>query len=102
MKKSAKCPNMYRLSQINKQDVRLRPIVSTIGLPTQALARYLANQLKLYGEQMISYVNNAGNFIDIPHQKHVKSADMLASFDVSSLFTQVPIDEAAEIIRNKN
>ncbi|GJQ80628.1 hypothetical protein Trydic_g9214 [Trypoxylus dichotomus] len=33
---------------------------------------------------------------------HVDSRDMLVSFDVASLFTQVPINEIAYIIRNKH
>ncbi|GJQ65138.1 hypothetical protein Trydic_g7281 [Trypoxylus dichotomus] len=52
--KSTKYPKVYGLPKIHKQDVHLRPIVSSTGSPTQALAQYLASQLKPYGEQMTS------------------------------------------------
>ncbi|GJQ73661.1 hypothetical protein Trydic_g14000 [Trypoxylus dichotomus] len=64
----------------------------TIGPPTQALAQYLANQQKPYGEQMTSYVKNGLYFVDILHQQHVKSTDIIISFDVTSPFIQVPMN----------
>ncbi|GJQ87972.1 hypothetical protein Trydic_g12901 [Trypoxylus dichotomus] len=70
--KSSKYPKTYGLRKIHKQDVSLRPMVYSIG-STQALARYLTNQLKSYGEQMTSYVKNTDHFVDILHQQHVES-----------------------------
>ncbi|GJQ70417.1 hypothetical protein Trydic_g22845 [Trypoxylus dichotomus] len=93
---------MYGLSKIYKQDVSLRPRLDSIGSPTQALFRYLTNQLQIYGKQMTLYVKNADHFIDILHRQHVEATDMLASFDVTSLFTQVPISETVDSIRNKH
>ncbi|GJQ88244.1 hypothetical protein Trydic_g13232 [Trypoxylus dichotomus] len=87
---------------IISREKSLKLIVRRIRSPTQALSRYLANQLKPHGEQMASYVKNADHFIDILAQQHVKSTDMLVSFDVTSLFTQVPINETIDIIRNKH
>ncbi|GJQ84831.1 hypothetical protein Trydic_g19593 [Trypoxylus dichotomus] len=57
---------------------------------------------KPYDEQMTFYVKNADHFIDIMRQLHVKSTGMLVSFDVTSLFTQVPINEIVSIIGNKH
>ncbi|GJQ77969.1 hypothetical protein Trydic_g2330 [Trypoxylus dichotomus] len=51
---------------------------------------------------MTSYVKNADHLIDILRQQHVKSTDILVSFDVTSLFTQVPIKQTVNIIRNKH
>ncbi|GJQ70580.1 hypothetical protein Trydic_g22979 [Trypoxylus dichotomus] len=92
---------MYGLLKIHKQDVPLRSIVTSMESPTQTLARYLANQLKPYGEQIISYVKNVDYFIDILHQPHVEITDMLV-IDVTSLFTQAPIKETVDIVRNKH
>ncbi|GJQ70723.1 hypothetical protein Trydic_g656 [Trypoxylus dichotomus] len=81
--KSSKCPKMYGLSKIYKQSLPLRHIVSSIGSPAQALAPYLANQLKPYGEEIIPYIKNANYFIDILRQQYMESADVLVSFDVT-------------------
>ncbi|GJQ71961.1 hypothetical protein Trydic_g3069 [Trypoxylus dichotomus] len=51
---------------------------------------------------MTLYVKNADNFIDILRQQHLESTDMLISFDVTSLFTQIPINKTVDIIRNKH
>ncbi|GJQ69422.1 hypothetical protein Trydic_g6537 [Trypoxylus dichotomus] len=51
---------------------------------------------------MTSYVKNADHFIDITRQQHVKSTDMLTSFDVTSLLIQIPINETVHIIGNKH
>ena len=40
------CPKCYGLPKIHKPNVPLRPIVASIGSPTYALAKYLAEILK--------------------------------------------------------
>jgi hypothetical protein len=40
------CPKFYGLPKIHKPNVPLRPIVASIGSPTYALAKYLAEILK--------------------------------------------------------
>ncbi|GJQ66190.1 hypothetical protein Trydic_g4250 [Trypoxylus dichotomus] len=57
---------------------------------------------KPYGEQMTFSVKNADHFIDVLPQQHVESTDILISFDVTWLFTQVPVNETVDIIRNKH
>ncbi|GJQ83965.1 hypothetical protein Trydic_g8701 [Trypoxylus dichotomus] len=70
--------------------------MSSKGSPARAFARYLAHQLKPYGEHMTSYIKNADHFIDILRQQHVENTDILVSFDITSLFTQVPITETVD------
>ncbi|GJQ66709.1 hypothetical protein Trydic_g4657 [Trypoxylus dichotomus] len=51
---------------------------------------------------MTSYVKNAAHIIAILRQQHVESTNELISFDITSLFTQVPINVTVDIIRNKH
>ena len=75
-----------------------RPIVSTIGSPTYDLAKELARILSpLAG----SSETNTGEFIERLKKVNISSDDMMVSFDVVSLFTQVPLKEAMEIISTR-
>ncbi|XP_076247886.1 LOW QUALITY PROTEIN: uncharacterized protein LOC143187549 [Calliopsis andreniformis] len=72
-----KAPRLYGLAKIHKPDIPLRPIVGTLGSPTYNLAKYLTTILKPL------------------------TGDILGSFDVQSLFTNVPIDDSIDIIKDK-
>jgi hypothetical protein len=48
-----------------------------------------------------SFVKNSGHFIELLKPISVHLLDILASFHVISLFTNVPVDEALQVIRNK-
>ena len=99
--KSSRCPKIYGLPKIHKPEVPLRPLVSSIGSPTQALARYLVTQLQPYVEQAKSYVRNSSHFIELIKKQQLDKDDMMVSFDVVSLFPQVPVGEALTIIQTK-
>jgi hypothetical protein len=48
-----------------------------------------------------SFVKNSEHFIEILDRFKIQGADILISFNVVSLFTNVPIIEALQVIRNK-
>jgi uncharacterized protein (UPF0335 family) len=98
---SSQIPKLYGLPKIHKSNVPLRPIVSAVGSPTQALAKYLAWRLQPYVEQANSYVKNSEDFITKILNVDVERDDILVSFDVVSLFTNIPVQEAIDIINNK-
>lgn len=99
--KSSRCPKLYGLPKIHKEGAPLRPIVSSIGSPLQELARYLARKLQPHTEKMKSYVKNADHLIELLKTETVEPEHLLVSFDVVSLFTNIPVDEALQIIRQK-
>jgi hypothetical protein len=44
---------------------------------------------------------NSEHFLQLLKPVNVRKSDILASFDVVSLFTEVPVEEFLDIIRNK-
>jgi hypothetical protein len=95
---ASKPPRFYGLPKIHKEGVPLRPIVSQIGAPTYRLSKYLAQSLQQFVGQSPSCVKNSDHFIDILKRTVIGQDDLLVSFDVVSLFTNVPVRESVEII----
>ena len=95
------CPKFYGLPKIHKPDVPLRPIVASQGSPTYNLAKYLAEILKPLVENSEHHVVNSKEFIAKIEQSKLDEDEILVSFDVVSLFTNVPIDEACNIANER-
>ena len=94
-------PRVYGLPKVHKEDVPLRPIVSAMKSPIHPLAKYLAHKLTPLAENVKSEVKNSSHFIDIIKTVKITNTDILVSFDVTSLFTKIPVDEALTIMRDK-
>ena len=78
-----------------------RPIVSTIGSPTYDLAKEIARILSPLAGSSETSITNTGEFIERLKKVDISSGDMMVSFDVVSLFTQVPLKEAMEVISTR-
>ncbi|CAG9563496.1 unnamed protein product [Danaus chrysippus] len=97
----SKPPKLYGLPKIHKQDVPLRPIVSQIDSPTYKLAKFLSKILSPLRGHTKSFVKDSYQFVnDIKHLK-LTDNDIMVSFDVQSLFTNLPVLDCIEIVRGK-
>ena len=94
-------PQMYGLPKIHKDGTPMRPIVSTIGSPSYKLAKELARILTPLTGNTPHAVKNSASFVDIIRKTQLHPEDRLISFDVSNLFTQVPIEEALRVVTEK-
>ena len=85
----------YGNVKTHKQGNPLRPIISQVNTPTYKLAKRLNTLLKPYIPTQHS-IDSVEEFIDILRAKSPEGE--LASIDVESLFSNVPIDATIKII----
>src|SRR5262249_33708137 len=90
----------YGLPKIHKENVPLRPIVSTIGSTNYKLAKYLNDLLKPLIGKTTSYVKNSQDFVTKIQNLKINDNDLLVSLDVESLFTKVPLNETLTLLAN--
>lgn len=92
-------PRMYGVPKIHKAEVPLRPIINTIGGPTYALAKFLTGQLQPLVGKCPHHISNSSEFVKILRNITVAPSDLLVSFDVVSLFTRVPVNDAMNLLQ---
>jgi hypothetical protein len=97
----SKALHLYGLPKIHKSRIPLRPIVSSIGSPCYALAGFIQTILKPLAGNSEASVKNSDHFIQLLKPIELQDQDILFSFDVVSLFTNVPIEESLQIIKTK-
>ena len=89
---------LYGLPKVHKRDVPLRPILAAYNSPNFATAKYLVPLLSDLTSNQYT-LNNSSSFI--PQILHQNPFSFMVSFDVQSLFTNVPLSETIDIIINK-
>ena len=94
-------PKFYGLPKIHKKDVPLRPIVSSIGSVMYDTAKFLAKIMKPLVGLNSHHIVNSEDFVNKIAELEVPPGQKLVSYDVSSLFTSIPINEAIPVVRAK-
>ncbi|XP_050559861.1 uncharacterized protein LOC118265684 [Spodoptera frugiperda] len=92
-------PKIFGLPKVHKPNVPLRPIVSQIDSPTYHLAKHVASILQPLVARSTSYVMDSRHFIDILQSIKLRPNDLMVSFDVESLFTNVPMADCMEVVK---
>jgi Reverse transcriptase (RNA-dependent DNA polymerase) len=98
---SCKPPHIYGLPKIHKPNVPLRPVVSCIGTTLHPLAKYLVRVINPLQENIASNVQNSGDFVSKIRNVEMIATTKMVSFDVTSLFTNVPVVEALDCLKQK-
>ena len=93
-------PKFYGLSKIHKTGNPLRPIVSGRGLITHGVAKVLSKVLKPLVGKSPHHIQSTSDFVNRAKRVTLQLGECLTSYDVTSLFTSVPIDTALHIIRD--
>lgn len=97
----SKPPHLYGLPKIHKDNIPLRPITSSRDAPTAELSRHLKDIIQPLVGKSNSFVKNSIHFVDILKTIDLGPTDIFVSFDVESLYTNVPLEESLDIIRAK-
>ncbi|XP_068738974.1 uncharacterized protein [Montipora capricornis] len=78
----------------------MRPILSATGTYNYALAKWLDEKLKPLSINRFTITDTFAFATEMKETK-LNEEDILVSFDVSSLFTNVPLDETITILAKK-
>ena len=88
----------YGLPKIHKANCPMCPIVSACGTSTYNLAKYLTKILKVYVGHSSSFVKDSKDLTDKLQSIKLQDNEELVSFDVSALFTSIPVNQALDVI----
>ena len=97
---------LHKLSSDDEKNITnidklpLRPIVSNIGTATYNTSKYLASLLAPLGKSSFT-VSSTKEFIDKVRGIQPPPGYVMISFDVVSLFTNVPLEKTIDIIMKK-
>ena len=78
----------------------LRTIIANTGTATYETARYLAELLAPLGKSKYT-ISNTKDFMTMLKMETIPKRFKMISFNVKSLFTNVPYEETIDIILNK-
>jgi len=93
-------PRLYGLPKIHKQGNKMRPIVGNINAPAYNIAKWLVAEYKQYNPPNNLSVKNSFEFVDKIQRIELKDDEILVSFDIVSLYPNVPIPEALDVVNN--
>ena len=92
----ATTPKYYGLPKIHKADIPLR---SSRGSVTYETAKELAKIIKPLVGRSPHHVNNNKDFLDCIKNIKLQQDECIMSYDVTALFTSIPIDSAIKTIQ---
>ena len=98
--KSSRLAHLYGLPKTHKATLSMRPILSATGTYNHKLAKWLEEKLKPLSINEYT-ITDAFDFADEVRNLSVNEDDILVSYDVTALFTNVPLDETINILVNK-
>ena len=87
-------PKFYGLPKVHKENTPLRPIVSSIGSVSYGVAKEVARIIKPLVGATEYHVNNSMEFTEEIKKMKLEEGECLTSYDVSALFTSIPISSA--------
>ena len=76
----------------------MHPIVSACRTSTYNLAKYLTKILKVYISHTSSFVKDSKDLMDKLQSIELQDNKELVSFDVSALFTSIPVNPALDVV----
>ena len=92
--------HLYGLPNTHKKDLAMRPILSATGTYNYPLAKWLDEKLKVLSVNEHA-INDTFKLVEKLQELTVKDSDVIISYEVCSLFTNVPLGEIFNILSDK-
>ena len=90
---------MYGLPKTHKPNLPLRPIVSSVNTPQYKLAKFIIPDIMHLAKNEYT-LENSKVLIDSTSNMKIQDSYFMTSFDVESLYTNIPLKETIDIIVN--
>ncbi|XP_068674515.1 uncharacterized protein [Montipora capricornis] len=91
--KQPRIPELYTLTKIHKKTPVGRPIVSGSSGPTERVSSFVDSLLQPVAIKQESYIKDTTDFINFIENTQILDNVVLATLDVSSLYTNIPPEE---------
>ncbi|XP_068759489.1 uncharacterized protein [Montipora capricornis] len=98
--KSSRLAHLYGLPKTHKANLSMRAILSATGTYNFNLAKWLEEKLKPLSVNEYT-ITDVIDFADEIHSSPMNEEDILVSYDVTALFTNVPFSETIDILVDK-
>ncbi|XP_028397232.1 uncharacterized protein LOC114521043 [Dendronephthya gigantea] len=98
--KGSRLAHLCGLPKTHKPILSMRPILSASGIYNYKLAKWLEEKLKPFSVNQYT-IDDALGFSKEIRKHPVLEDDILVSYDVTSLFTNVPVQETINILVDK-
>ncbi|XP_049842672.1 uncharacterized protein LOC126293473, partial [Schistocerca gregaria] len=98
IQKNPKAPTLNSLPKVHKDNIPIRPVINFRSAPSY----HLAQQTHLLLKKLYTFDNNRNlELIDRIKNIHIPDTATLISFDVTSMYTCIPINETINIITQR-
>lgn len=92
-------PRLYGQIKLHKQDHPIRPVVAFYTDPSYYVAKYLVTWYINFADHISPYgLKNSIELAELLHGQHFPSSARLISFDVKSMYTQIPVLKSIDIM----
>ena len=88
--------NLYLLPKIHKKNNPGRPIINSVGSLTETISALVDEILRKYSRMAKSYIKDTGHFLQEIQQITIQPGDLLATVDVTALYTNIPHQDGIE------
>lgn len=93
-------PRLYALPKIHKPgELKFRPISSDIQSPNYKIAKWLCAKFKRFQQPRGFSVTNTYEFINKMRYYKFKQNEIMVSFDIESMYTNISVGEAEQSIK---
>ena len=96
IQRDSKAPRAYGQIKIHKPNKPVRIIVNVQNSPTHRLSKFVTRNIRKYNDHLEHAVKNSYEFIEELNKVELTGNEQLVSFDVTSMYTNIPVKKALD------